>query len=52
MQNDFKRGFWYSIGCIMGAAVLNVAAKRLCDKLDAITEKIDKKKEDFVEESD
>lgn len=52
MFNDFKRGFWYSIGCIMGAAVLNVAAKRLCDKLDVIIEKNDTKKEDFVEESD
>ena len=51
MFNDLKRGFWYSIGCIMGAAVLNVAAKRLCNKLDVITEKIDKKQEDFVEES-
>lgn len=49
MLNDFKRGFWYSIGYIMGAAVLNVTAKRLCDKLDVIIEKNDKKKEDFVE---
>lgn len=52
MFNDLKRGFWYSIGCIMGAAVLNVTAKRLCDKLGVITEKTNKKEEDFVEESD
>lgn len=51
MLNDFKRGFWYSIGCIMGAAVLNVAAKRLCDKFDVIIEKNNKEKEDFVEET-
>lgn len=51
MLNDFKKGFWYSIGCIMGAAVLNVTAKRLCDKFDVIIEKNNKEKEDFVEET-
>lgn len=51
MFNDLKRGFWYSIGCIMGAAVLNVAAKRLCDKFNVIIEKKDENKEDYVEES-
>lgn len=47
MLNDLRRGFWYSIGCILGAAALNVAAKRLCDKFE-----IAKKREDNTEESE
>ena len=47
MLNDFKKGFWYSIGAIVGVVTLQTLADRV---MPEITAKM--KKKDDVEESE
>lgn len=47
MFNDFKRGFWYSIGAIVGVITLQTLVDRVFPEIAAKM----KNKEDDVEES-
>ena len=47
MFNDFKRGFWYSIGAIVGVITLQTLADRVIPEIAAKM----KNKEDDMEES-
>lgn len=47
MFNDFNRGFWYSIGAIIGVITLQTLADRVIPEIAAKM----KNKEDDMEES-
>ena len=47
MFNDFKRGFWHSIGAIVGVITLQTLADRVIPEIAAKM----KNKEDDMEES-
>lgn len=48
MLNDFKRGFWYSIGAIIGVVTLQTLADRVIPEIAAKM----KSKENNMEETE